>query len=49
MAYTKYAEFIRVLRIKNHENMGDTAELLGVKVSVVSAVETGKKCSGRLG
>ena len=43
MAYTKYAEFLRVLRIKNHENMGDTAKLLGVKVAFVSAVETGKK------
>lgn len=43
MAYTKFAEFLRVLRVKNHENMGDTAKLLGVKVAFVSAVETGKK------
>lgn len=43
MAYTKFAEYLRILRIKNHENMGDTAKLLGVKVSFVSAVETGKK------
>ena len=43
MAYTKFAEFLRVLRVKNHENMGDTARLLGVRVSFVSAVETGKK------
>ncbi len=43
MAYTKFAEFLRILRIKNHENAGDTAKLLGVKASFVSAVETGKK------
>lgn len=43
MAYTKFAEFLRICRIKNHENMGDTAKLLGVKVSFVSAVEAGKK------
>lgn len=43
MSYTKFAEFLRVLRIKNHENMGDTAKLLGVKVAFVSAVESGKK------
>ena len=43
MAYTKFAEFLRVLRVKNHENMGDAAKLLGVKVAFVSAVETGKK------
>lgn len=43
MSYTKYAEFIRILRVKNHENMGDTAKLLGVNVSFVSAVESGKK------
>ncbi|MGN0797647.1 MAG: helix-turn-helix domain-containing protein [Christensenellales bacterium] len=43
MAYTKYAELLRVLRVKHHENMGDTAKLLGVNVAFVSAVETGKK------
>lgn len=43
MSYTKFAEYLRVLRIKNHENMGDTAKLLGVNVAFVSAVETGKK------
>ncbi len=43
MAYTEYAEFLRVLRIKNHENMGDTAKFLGVNVAFVSAVESGKK------
>lgn len=43
MAYTKFAEYLRVLRVKNHENMGDTAKLLGVRVAFVSAVEAGKK------
>ena len=43
MAYTKFAEYIRVLRVKNHEVMGDTARLLGVTVPFVSAVENGKR------
>ena len=43
MAYTKFAEFLRVLRVKNHENMGDTAKLFGVNIAFVSAVESGKK------
>lgn len=43
MSYTKYGEFIRVLRVKCHEVMGDTANLLGCKVPFVSAVENGKK------
>lgn len=43
MGYTKYGEFIRILRVKHHEVMGDTAKLFDVKVPFVSAVETGKK------
>lgn len=43
MGYTKYGEFMRVLRVKAHEVMGDTAKLLGVKVPFVSAVESGKR------
>lgn len=43
MGYTKYGEFIRVLRIKHHEIMGDTAKLLNCMVSFVSSVENGKK------
>ena len=43
MAYTKFAEYIRILRIRNHEVMGDTAKLLGVTVPFVSAVENGKR------
>ena len=43
MAYTKFAEYIRILRVRNHEVMGDTAKLLGVTVPFVSAVENGKR------
>ena len=43
MGYTKYGEMMRILRIKAHEVMGDTAKLLGVKLPFVSAVESGKK------
>lgn len=43
MSYTKFGEFIRVLRIKHHEVMGDTAKLLSCMVPFVSAVENGKK------
>lgn len=43
MAYTKYGEFMRILRVRFHEVMGDTAKFLGVKVPFVSAVESGKK------
>ena len=43
MGYTKYGEFIRVLRIKHHEIMADTAKLLDCMVSFVSSVESGKK------
>jgi len=43
MGYTSYGEYMRILRIKNHEVMGDTAKLLGVKIPFVSAVESGKR------
>lgn len=43
MAYTKFGEFMRILRVKNHEVMGDAAKLLGVSLPFLSAVETGKK------
>ena len=43
MSYTKFGEFMRVLRVKNHEVMGDTAKLLDVKIPFVSAVESGKR------
>ena len=43
MTYTKFGEFIRVHKNKNHEVMGDTAKLLNVSVPFLSAVENGKK------
>ncbi|MEY8381496.1 helix-turn-helix transcriptional regulator [Ileibacterium valens] len=43
MSYTSFGEFMRILRIKHHEVMGDTAKLLDVKSSFLSAVENGKK------
>lgn len=43
MSYTRFGEFMRIKRIKNHEVMANTAELLSVSVPFVSAVENGKK------
>ncbi len=43
MAYTKFGEFVRILRIKNHEVMGDMAKVLGASLPFLSAVENGKK------
>lgn len=43
MSYTSFGEFMRILRVKNHEVMGDVAKILGVKVPFLSAVENGKK------
>lgn len=43
MSYTKFGEFLRVLRVKHHEVMGDTAKLLGVSTPFLSAVENGRK------
>lgn len=43
MSYTKFGEYIRVLRIKHHEVMGDLAKVLGVSSSFLSSVETGRK------
>jgi transcriptional regulator with XRE-family HTH domain len=43
MAYTKFGEFMRILRIKHHEIMADIANLLGVSTPFLSAVENGKK------
>lgn len=43
MGYTKFGEFMRIQRIKHHEVMGDTAELLQVKLPFVSTVESGKR------
>lgn len=43
MAYTKFGEYIRILRVKNHEVMGDSAKLFNVKLPFISAVENGKR------
>ena len=43
MTYTKFGEFVRLLRVVNHEVMGDMAKLLGTSTSTLSAVENGKK------
>ena len=41
--YTKFGEFMRVLRIKHHEIIGDIADMLGVSLPFLSAVENGKR------
>ena len=43
MSYSKFGEYVRILRIKHHEVMGDMAEFLGVSTPFLSAVENGKK------
>ena len=43
MAYTKFGEFVRVLRIKNHEVMGDMAKVVGASLPFLSTVENGKQ------
>lgn len=43
MTYTKFGEFMRVLRVRHHEVMGDVAKLLGVSTPFLSAVENGRK------
>ena len=43
MGYSRFGEFMRILRIKNHEVMGDTAKVLEVSVPFLSNVENGKR------
>ena len=43
MAYTRFGEFVRILRIQNHQVMGDMAKALRTSVPFLSAVENGKK------
>ena len=43
MGYTKFGEYVRILRIQNHQVMGDMARALGTSVPFLSAVENGKK------
>lgn len=43
MSYTSFGEMLRILRIRNHEVMGDMAKVLKVTTPFLSAVENGKK------
>lgn len=43
VAYTRFGEFVRILRVKRHEVMGDMAKVLEVSLPFLSAVENGKK------
>lgn len=43
MGYTRFGEMLRILRIQNHEVMGDLAEVLHVSTPFLSSVESGKK------
>lgn len=43
MAYTRFGELVRILRIKHHEVMGDMAKMLGASLPFLSSVENGKK------
>ncbi|MBQ4289505.1 MAG: helix-turn-helix domain-containing protein [Clostridia bacterium] len=43
MAYTPFGEFVKILRIKHHQVMGDMAKVLGTSTPFLSAVENGKK------
>lgn len=41
--YTKFGEYVRILRIKNHQVMGDMADFLKTTTPFLSAVENGRK------
>ncbi len=43
MGYTKFGEYVRILRIRNHEVMGDMAKKLNTSLPFLSAVENGRK------
>lgn len=43
MAYTKFGEFMRVLRVRYHEVMGDVAKLLGVSTPFYRRLKTVEK------
>lgn len=40
---TDFGKLCRIIRLKRNQNLGDMAEILGVKSSFLSAVENGKK------
>ncbi len=43
MAVTSFGDYLKSLRYKYHEVMGDSAKLFGVSLPFMSAVENGKK------
>jgi len=43
MGYTSFGEYVRILRIKRHELLGDMADKLGTSLAFLSAVENGRK------
>lgn len=43
MAYTSFGEYVRILRIKHHQVMGDMARILGTTTPYLSSVENGRK------
>ena len=43
MAATSFGDYLKCLRAKYHEVMGDSAKLFGVSLPFMSAVENGKK------
>ena len=43
MGYTPFGEFVRILRIRHHQVMGDMAKILNTSTPFLSAVENGKK------
>ena len=43
MAYTSFGEYVRILRIKHHQVMGDMAKILGTTTPYLSSVENGRK------
>ncbi len=43
MGYTSFGEFVRVLRVKQHEVLADMAKKLDTSLVFLSAVENGRK------
>ncbi|MBQ4512860.1 MAG: helix-turn-helix domain-containing protein [Anaerolineaceae bacterium] len=43
MAASSFGDYLKSLRAKHHEVMGDSAKLFGVSLPFMSAVENGKK------
>ena len=43
MSYTRLGEFLRIIRIRHHQVMGDMAKILDTSTPFLSAVENGKK------